>query len=74
MVAARTEAIVGRKKLGRETSRVEFIADAAWLEKVQSAADRVGLNLSSYIRLAVNRLMNDPEFAPPAKAEKRKEK
>lgn len=52
--------------------RIELRAEPAWINRLAAAAANVGLSTSAYIRLAVNRMMNDPAFAPPAKAKRSK--
>jgi hypothetical protein len=41
-----------KKKFGR--NRVELYGEPNWIRKVTAEANRLGLNLSAYVRLAVN--------------------
>lgn len=40
-----------------DRGRIELVADPAWIQDVREEARRLGLNLSEYIRLAVNERM-----------------
>ena len=53
-----------RKRPNPERDRIEFRAEAEWIESVVEAANRDGLSLSSYIRLAVNRYMRSEGEQP----------
>jgi hypothetical protein len=54
-----------RKRTNPDRNRLELRADPEWIARLIAAANRVGLSTSSYIRLAVSRLMEDPQFSPP---------
>jgi hypothetical protein len=56
-MASGTLAVAPRKKENFDRERIEIRADAAWIAKVTSEAERLGLSLSAYIRLAVNERM-----------------
>ena len=46
--------------------RIDLRADQEWIDLVRAAADRLGLRLSAYIRLATNeRLQRDGFVLPP---------
>jgi len=48
--------------------RVDLRADPAWIARVQKQADRLGIALSAYIRLATSeRLERDEESMPKKK-------
>lgn len=48
--------------------RVEFLAEPEWINRVTAHAEKLGLNLSSFIRLSVNKQMErdgaDEEKSP----------
>lgn len=52
---------VGRKKESLDRERVEFRADPEWIERVNTEALRLGLNLSSFIRMIVTQHMDRVE-------------
>jgi len=59
-----------RKRPNPRRDRIELRADAEWIEQVVEAANRLGLGLSSYIRLAINeRLMRDGFNTEPKKGQ-----
>jgi hypothetical protein len=60
---AASELIVPRKKQNFERDRVELRAEPEWIARVAAEANRLGLNLSAYIRLAVNERLDRTE--PP---------
>jgi hypothetical protein len=60
-----TSTMAPKQRPNPARDRVELRADPEWIEKVLAASDRVGLSISAYIRLAVNRLMETPDFSPP---------
>jgi hypothetical protein len=53
-------------------SRVELVAEPEWIVKATAAGRELGLTLSAYIRLSVNRMMNDnqltEQFRKPSKS------
>jgi hypothetical protein len=59
--------MAGRKKESFDRGRVEFKAPPEWIEEVNEEAQRLGLNLSSYIRMVVTQAVQK------AKADRRKE-
>jgi hypothetical protein len=61
-----------RKRPNPERDRIEIRADPEWIDRVVNAANRLGLSVSAYIRLAVNRMLGE-EFSEPhlRKREKR---
>jgi hypothetical protein len=63
--------MAGRKKENFERGRVEFKADPEWIERVNAEAERIGLNLSSFIRMVMTQYMDKVEAERPPK---RKEK
>jgi hypothetical protein len=64
---------VGRKKENFERRRLELVAETDWIVRISAQADRLGLSLSSYVRMAVTeRLERDEASAPPPPAPKRK--
>ncbi len=66
------EVTVPRKKQHFETGRVEIRADPKWIARVTAEANRLGLNLSAYIRLAVNERLDRTEAAEPPRRAKSK--
>ena len=63
---------VPRKKQSFDSGRVEIRAEPEWIERVTAEADRLGLNLSAYIRLAVNERLDRTEAAEPPRRGKSK--
>lgn len=47
------ETKVAKKKV-KKTVKIEVMAEPEWAESVKARADRMGVSLSVYIRLAVN--------------------
>jgi hypothetical protein len=64
----------GRKKVNFERRRLELIAEAPFIVRIHAQAERLGLSLSSYIRLAVTERLERDEASvpPPPPAPKRK--
>jgi hypothetical protein len=52
-----------RKKENFDKMRIEVRAEPAWIERVATEAERLGLSLSAYIRLAVNERLERTEDA-----------
>ena len=50
--------MAGRKKENFDRGRVEFKADPEWIERVTREAERLGLNLSAFIRMVVTQYMD----------------
>lgn len=46
---------------GKQKDRVEFRADPEWLDRVTAQAERRGLAVSAYIRLAVSERLHQDE-------------
>jgi predicted HicB family RNase H-like nuclease len=59
--------MAGRKKEKFDRERIELRAEPEWIERVTAEAERLGLSLSAYIRLAVNERL---EKAPPPRPKK----
>ena len=53
-----------KKRVNPQRDRIEIRADPEWIDRVLKNADSLGLSISAYVRLAVNRLMQ--ESGPPA--------
>lgn len=53
--------MAGRKKENFDRGRVEFKAPAEWIEKVTREGERLGLNLSAFIRMIVSQYMDELE-------------
>lgn len=63
----------GRKRQNFDRPRVEFVAEPEWIEMVAKEADRMGLSLSAFIRLAVNeKLQAMGRFHEPPKSKPKK--
>jgi len=48
-----------RKRPNPKRDKIEIRAEPEWIELVVAAANRDGLSLSSYVRLAVNKLLRE---------------
>jgi hypothetical protein len=48
---------VGRKRPNPERDVIQLRAEPEWIDRVNAEAERLGLSLSAYIRLAVNERM-----------------
>ncbi len=57
--------MAGREKENFERGRVEFKADPEWIRHVHHEAERLGLNLSSFIRMVVTQYMDRLEAERP---------
>jgi hypothetical protein len=55
------------RKENFDRDRIELRADADWIERVAKEAERLGLSLSAYIRLAVNERLERTENARKAR-------
>jgi hypothetical protein len=51
--------VAKRRKENFDRERIEVRAEAAWIAKVAAEAERLGLSLSAFIRLAVNERMEE---------------
>lgn len=61
----------GRKKENFERARLELVADAPWIARLAAQADRLGMSLSAYVRMACTRQVEaDEANAPPAPPKK----
>jgi hypothetical protein len=49
---------MGRKKTSFERGRIEFKAPPEWVERATLEGERLGLNLSAFIRMAVTQWMD----------------
>jgi hypothetical protein len=50
--------MAGRKKENFDRKRVEFMAEPEWIRRADTEAKRLGLNLSSFIRMVVTQHMD----------------
>jgi hypothetical protein len=57
--------MAGRKKARVPRGRIEFQAPLEWIDRVERQATRLGLNISTYIRLAVTERLERDEAAEP---------
>ncbi len=55
------------KQPNKGKERVEFTAPADWVERVQIQAERLGLSVSAYIRLATTEKLERDEASEPNK-------
>jgi len=56
----------GRPKQNFDRRRVELVAEADWIARVNAQAERLGLTLSAYVRQAVTlKMEKDEAEAPP---------
>jgi hypothetical protein len=62
---------MARKRPNPQRDLIQLRADPAWIDRVNAEAERLGLSLSAYIRLAVNERMQRTASEPPP-AQKRK--
>jgi hypothetical protein len=53
--------MAGRKKESFSRGRVEFKAPPGWIERATREGERLGLNLSSFIRMVVTQYMERVE-------------
>ncbi|HKB41927.1 MAG TPA: hypothetical protein VKD72_36205 [Gemmataceae bacterium] len=60
---------VARKRPNPRRDLIQLRAEPEWIDRVNAEAERLGLSLSAYIRLAVNERMERtaPEGPPPRK-------
>jgi hypothetical protein len=56
---------VPRRKTNMNRDRLEIRAEPAWIVRVARAAERFGLSLSAFIRLAVTEKVEEIERNPP---------
>jgi hypothetical protein len=61
---------MARKRPNPKRDLVQFRAEPEWIDKVNAAAELLGLSISAYIRLAVNERMQ--RTAPEPQEERRK--
>jgi hypothetical protein len=57
--------MAGRKKESFDRGRVEFKADPEWVARLNRQAVRIGLNLSSLIRMVMTRWLDEAEAQEP---------
>jgi predicted DNA-binding ribbon-helix-helix protein len=53
--------MAGRKKENFDRARVEFKAEPEWIERVTREGERLGLNLSAFIRMVVTQYVDRVE-------------
>jgi len=53
--------MAGRKKENFDRPRVEFKADPEWIQRATREGERLGLNLSAFIRMVVTQYMDRAE-------------
>jgi hypothetical protein len=53
----RRSAVAARKRPNPKRDLIQIRAEPEWIDRVNTEADRLGLSLSAYIRLAVNERM-----------------
>jgi hypothetical protein len=63
--------MAGRKKENLSRGRVEFMAEPEWIARVYRQAERLGTNISSYVRQAVTRQLERDEAEEPRKPGRR---
>jgi hypothetical protein len=64
--------MAGRKKENFDRGRVEFKAEPEWIERAAKYGERVGMNLSTLIRVAVTQYLDQAGAdRPQAKAIRR---
>lgn len=56
-----------RKRSNPKRDRIELRAEPEWIDRVVKAANRMGLSISGYIRVAVNKLLDSPDFGDSRK-------
>ena len=59
--------MAGRKKENFDRARVEFKANPEWIERATREGERLGLNLSAFIRMVVTQYLDGVEKDRPAK-------
>jgi len=64
---------MARKRPNPDRDLIQFRAEPEWIDRVNAAAEALGLSLSAYIRLAVNeRLLRTAAEQPPRRKSERK--
>lgn len=71
MDAIRTLAVGRKKKLETNSERIDLRAPEAWVQRLEDAAAKKGLNISSYIRMVCSERM-DADGIEQAKPRPRK--
>jgi hypothetical protein len=56
---------MGRKRPNPKRDLIQLRAEPEWIDRVNAEAERLGLSLSAYIRLAVNERMERTAPEPP---------
>jgi hypothetical protein len=64
--------VLVRKKVNFDRGRVEFNADSEWIERATLEGERLGLNLSAFLRMAVTLYMDNAEGERDARKRGRK--
>ena len=54
-----------RKRPNPKRDRIEIRAEPEWIDRIVAHANRLGMTISAYIRLACDRMYSDPEFNRP---------
>ncbi len=49
---------MAKRRSNPKRNKIEVTADPAWIARVAAEAERLGLNLSAYIRMAVTQRMD----------------
>lgn len=60
-----------RRKSKMDRDRLELRAEPEWIRRVTAVAERLGLGLSAYVRLCVNRQLEQDEAQAPAPTPKK---
>jgi hypothetical protein len=66
-MAAGILSVAPRKKENFDRERIEIRAEGQWIAKVTAEAERLGLSLSAYVRLAVNERLERTQDAKRAR-------
>jgi hypothetical protein len=64
---------VTRKRPNPERDVIQLRAEPAWIDRVNAEAERLGLSLSAYIRLAVNERLERAAPEPIGRKGRRQE-
>jgi hypothetical protein len=54
---------MGKKRSNPKRNKIEVMADPAWIDRVMRHAERLGLNISAYMRLATTERMDRDDAA-----------
>ena len=66
------ERVVPKRKTNMERDRLEIRAEPAWIARATKAAERFGLSLSAFIRMAVTEKLEELERTAPEPPEKKR--